>query len=235
MAKYNKEAFMMSGGVEEIADLFAEKKASDKIFEEELKKRGGNTVVELDIDDIVPNPQNRFKPIDGKSWDEFVGSVSARGVIIPIITRPKGEAYEIIAGHNRVRAAKEVGLKTVPSIVIDVNDVESTVIMGLTNKQREGTSDIEWGWAYRNTYEALKRPAANQYTKSAGSHDGNQQKTIDIVAQKYGVSKNSIHRKMRLTYLLEPLQKMYEDKKLSQEIAVELSYVSEEQLSLIHI
>ena len=116
-----------------------------------------------------------------------------------------------------------------PSIVIDVNDVESTVIMGLTNKQREGTSDIEWGWAYRNTYEALKRPAANQYTKSAGSHDGNQQKTIDIVAQKYGVSKNSIHRKMRLTYLLEPLQKMYEDKKLSQEIAVELSYVSEEQ------
>lgn len=208
-----------------ISDLFGELKNQN---EEKLIENYKDKVVELNIDLLQPYSKHHFSHPQGEEWDEFVSGIKSYGVLQPIIVRKANGMYEILAGHSRTEAAKEAGFDTVPAIITDADDIDASVLVGLTNKQREHISDIEWGWTYRETYELLKKPSSNQYTKSAGSHDGNQQKTIDIVAEKYGVGKNTIHRKMRLTYLSPEMADMYEKKKIKQAIAIELSYLPED-------
>ena len=208
-----------------ISDLFGELKNQN---EENPIENYKDKVVELNIDLLQPYSKHHFSHPQGEEWDEFVSSIKSYGVLQPIIVRKANGMYEILAGHSRTEAAKEAGFDTVPAIITDADDIDASVLVGLTNNQREHISDIEWGWTYRETYELLKKPSSNQYTKSAGSHDGNQQKTIDIVAEKYGVGKNTIHRKMRLTYLSPEMADMYEKKKIKQAIAIELSYLPED-------
>ena len=158
----------------------------------------------------------------------------------PIIVRPVGrenrlDTLEIISGHNRVRAAKEVGLDRVPAIISDADDVDASVIIGITNNQRENTTDLEWGWAYRNTYETIKKPSGER-TDLTSPLSGDRLirlTTEQLVAKKYGVGKNTIYRKMRLTYLEQQLLQLYESKKITQDIAIELSYLSSvEQINI---
>ena len=222
-------------------------------------------VVELDIGLLKPYARHHFKKPAGDEWDEFVSSIKSYGILQPVIVRKRDGYYEIIAGHKRTTGAEEAGLSTVPSIIIECDDIDASVLVGLTNKQREHITDLEWGWTYRETYELLRRKAGrpkengshngnnyageengyhdgnnyageengyhdgnqqNAESESAGSHDGNQQKTIDIVAEKYGVGRGTIQRKMRLTYLHDVLADMYEEKKIKQAVAIELSYLS---------
>lgn len=210
-------------------------------------RRDEHTYKEIDIEKLKENTNNHFHPIEGEKWEEFVGSIKAHGILTPLIIRKIDEAdgkeYEILAGHNRTRGAIEVGLSKVPCIIIDVDDVEASVIVAATNAQRENTTDLEWAWAYRVTYEALKRKG-NQYksesagghadheqnnlTESAGGHaDHRQKKTSEILAEKYGVGEKTIRRKIRLTYLSEQLYNYCVSKKVSQEAMCNLSYLDE--------
>ena len=237
----------MMTDMDEITDLFGEKKKAEADFEAELKKRNVSVIRDIDIDKLKENPDNHFSKIEGEKWDEFLASVREYGVIVPLIVRPLDFGrYEIIAGHNRLRAAREVGLKAIPARIVEVDDVEASVLMGISNAQRENTTDLEWGWAYRNTYEALKRPTGrkkengtqngNHSEEENGTQNGNHLKgvkTLEIVAGKYGVGKNTVQRKMRLTYLMAPLYENYLKKAFTQDTMVTLSYLnSREQATL---
>ncbi len=247
MARYNKENLLSSAQKEIMSvntDLFADTTAIEK-------------VIAVPIKNLRANPDNKFSSLEGDDWNEFVHSIKEYGIQTPILIRhiydngekltEGGESiYEIIAGHNRVKAAKELTLINVPAIIKDVDDVEATILMGITNKQRENVSDIEWGWAYRNTYEALKRDKTanlqNQGQKKAkngnieistisskGHADPSRAEgaTRDIVAEKYGVGAKTVNRKIRLTYLTSPLVYLYENKKITQDVAIELSYTKD--------
>ena len=245
----------MMTDMDEITDLFGEKKKAEADFEAELKKRNVSVIRDIDIDKLKENPDNHFSKIEGEKWDEFLASVREYGVIVPLIVRPLDFGrYEIIAGHNRLRAAREVGLKAVPARIVEVDDVEASVLMGISNAQRENTTDLEWGWAYRNTYEALKKDIGRpkeklshdgtitQNTMAAEvtlseeeklSHDGTVKRTDESVAKMYGIGKNTLHRKMRLTYLMAPLYENYLKKAFTQDTMVTLSYLnSREQATL---
>jgi len=238
----------MMTDMDEITDLFGEKKKAEADFEAELKKRNVSVIRDIDIDKLKENPDNHFSKIEGEKWDEFLASVREYGVIVPLIVRPLDFGkYEIIAGHNRLRAAREVGLKTVPARIVEVDDVEASVLMGISNAQRENTTDLEWGWAYRNTYEALKRPSGERtdltsshdgtrlegWDEGTSSHDGTRLRTDESVAKMYGIGKNTLHRKMRLTYLMAPLYENYLKKAFTQDTMVTLSYLnSREQATL---
>lgn len=200
------------------------------------------SVVYLDIRTLVDNPNNHFSKMEGEDWEEFLGSIKEVGILTPLIVREKGEGiYEILAGHNRKNAAKEIGIDKLPCLIAEADDVTASVIVAVTNKQRENTTEIEWAWAYRNTYEALKKDK-NTNLKNVGnssflssSHSGNSineqeensRRTIDIVAEKYGVGKNTIHRKIRLAYLVPQLSSLYLKKKINQQQAIELSYLED--------
>ncbi|MBF1037038.1 MAG: ParB/RepB/Spo0J family partition protein, partial [Parvimonas sp.] len=222
MAKYNLENLQDIVKIEpnEITDIFGENKGSNINFEEELEKRGGKYIVDVEVKRLKDNPNNKFHKIDGEKWEVFVASIKEYGIMQPIIVRPVGrenrlDTLEIIAGHNRVRAAKEVGLERVPAIISDADDVDASVIIGITNNQRENTTDLEWGWAYRNTYETIKRPSGRKIENGhqTGDQKNKGKKTEEIVADKYGVGRGTIQRKMRLTYLEQQLLQLYESKK----------------------
>lgn len=204
MAKYNLENLQDIVKIEpnEITDIFGENKGSNINFEEELEKRGGKYIVDVEVKRLKDNPNNKFHKIDGEKWEVFVASIKEYGIMQPIIVRPVGrenrlDTLEIIAGHNRVRAAKEVGLDRVPAIISDADDVDASVIIGITNNQRENTTDLEWGWAYRNTYETIKRPSGRKIENGHqfGDQKNKGKKTEEIVAEKYGVGRGTIQRK----------------------------------------
>lgn len=217
-----------------ISDLFGELKNQN---EEKLIENYKDKVVELNIDLLQPYSKHHFNRPQGDEWDEFVSSIKSYGVLQPIIVRKANGIYEILAGHSRTEAAKEAGFDTVPAIITDADDIDASVLVGLTNKQREHISDIEWGWTYRETYELLKRSAGRPKNDAGADDEKNSphgganfagERTDEILAEKYGVGKNTIYRKMRLTYLSPEMVDMYEKKKIKQAIAIELSYLPED-------
>lgn len=201
------------------------------------------SVVYLDIRTLVDNPNNHFSKMEGEDWEEFLGSIKEVGILTPLIVREKGEGiYEILAGHNRKNAAKEIGMDKLPCLIAEADDVTASVIVAVTNKQRENTTEIEWAWAYRNTYEALKkgvgRPKVNngdsvspldavERNEDSVSPFSESKRTIEILAEKYGVSYKTLRRKIRLAYLVPQLANLYLSKKINQQQAIELSYLKD--------
>lgn len=186
--------------------------------------QGAGLVRDLDIRSLEDSRDNHFQKIRGENWEEFVESIRQFGVVTPLIVRPKAGQpgrYEILAGHNRKSGAVQAGLRAVPCITVDVNDVDASVLIGITNQQREGVSDLEWGWTYRTTLEALKRDT--EAASSSGRPPG--ERSIDIVARKYGVNRKTCQRKIRLTYLIPQLYELGLKKKYPQKALVDLSYL----------
>lgn len=232
-----KEGLMKNRSFEDITDLYG---GAEKRAEEAAK----NAVTEIEIDLLKESSMNHFRAISGEEWDEFVASIRSHGILTPITVRPaQGGKYEILAGHNRVRGAKAAGLEIIPAIVRDVDDVEASIIIADTNLQREEVTDLEKGWAYRNIFEAISRQGArtdltssHDGTKSdddTSSHDGTKLRSDEIIAEKYGVSRNTVNRKIRLTYLLPALYICYEEKLITQEVAEQLSYLRKNEMALI--
>lgn len=241
-----KEGLMKNRSFEDITDLYG---GAEKRAEEAAK----NAVTEIEIDLLKESSMNHFRAISGEEWDEFVASIRSHGILTPITVRPVQDGkYEILAGHNRVRGAKAAGLEIIPAIVRDVDDVEASIIIADTNLQREEVTDLEKGWAYRNIFEAIARsgqgkrndiPSSHDGTevkKEPSSHDGTEvlkgvdgKRSDEIIAEKYGIGRNTVNRKIRLTYLLPALYICYEEKLITQEVAEQLSYLRKNEMALI--
>lgn len=210
---------------------------AEKEYEEKRKALDdGKMYVEIKLDSLTASPMNHFRKLDGENWEEFLASIKAHGILNPITVRPTArDKYEILAGHNRVRAAKEAGLKTIPANIKDVDDVEASIIIADTNLQRETVTDLEKGWAYRNIFEAINRKGKNQYTSASGQNDQKQNSkySSEIIAEKYGVGEKTVRRKIRLTYLLPPIYGLYEQKKITQEMAEQISYLRSSEQALL--
>ena len=210
---------------------------AEKEYEEKRKALDdGKMYVEIKLDNLTASPMNHFRKLDGENWEEFLASIKAHGILNPITVRPTArDKYEILAGHNRVRAAKEAGLKTIPANIKDVDDVEASIIIADTNLQRETVTDLEKGWAYRNIFEAINRKGKNQYTSASGQNDQKQNSkySSEIIAEKYGVGEKTVRRKIRLTYLLPPIYGLYEQKKITQEMAEQISYLRSSEQALL--
>lgn len=237
---YVRDEESIRNDIENITDLYggAEKRLKDN----------ADGVKSISVEKLQESKLNHFKAISGEEWDEFVASIKSHGILTPITVRPIDEdTYEILAGHNRVRGAKEAGLIEVPSIIKNVDDVEASIIVADTNLQREEVTDLEKGWAYRNIFEAINRKGKNQYTSALGqsdqkqnipeesalSHSGTKLRSDEIIAKKYGIGRNTVNRKIRLTYLIYPLYTCYEEKLITQDIAEQLSYLRSNEQALI--
>lgn len=221
---------------------------AEKEYEEKRKALDdGKMYVEIKLDNLTASPMNHFRKLDGENWEEFLSSIKAHGILNPITVRPIArDKYEILAGHNRVRAAKEAGLETIPANIKDVDDVEASIIIADTNLQRETVTDLEKGWAYRNIFEAISRQGERTDLTSGQSDQklktdtyGQKDQKLanktssEIIAEKYGVGEKTVRRKIRLTYLLPPIYGLYEQKKLTQEMAEQISYLRSSEQALL--
>ena len=154
-----------------------------------------------------------------------VESVAQFGVLAPLIARPRPEGgYEIISGHRRQHAAELAGLTTLPVIVRNMSDDEAVIHMVDSNLQREHILPSERAFAYKMKLEAIKNQGARSDLTS--SQIGMKLQALDIVGQDAGDSRNQVHRYIRLTNLIPELLDLVDQKKISFNPAVELSYLT---------
>ena len=154
-------------------------------------------VVELDIDDVLPN---RFQPrikFDENSINELALSIKKYGVIQPIVVRKISDKYEIIAGERRYKASVIAGKKTIPAIICEMTDKDSVEIALIENVQREDLTPIEKAISYK---KILDMGYVNQ----------------EDLAQKVGKSQSSIANTLRLLNLSDEVQEALLENKISE-------------------
>ncbi|WP_226996057.1 ParB/RepB/Spo0J family partition protein [Pediococcus damnosus] len=116
-----------------------------------LRDEDSKQVVEINLDDIRPNPYQPRHNFDSKALRELANSIQASGVFQPIIVRQpvsKANQYELIAGERRYRAAKMAGLHTIPALISQLNDAETMEAAVIENLQREDLTPLEEAQAY---------------------------------------------------------------------------------------
>lgn len=159
---------------------------------------------------------------------QIVATVRERGVRQPGLVRPDPEGgYEIVSGHRRFRACELAGLDTMPVIVRNLSNEGAVAELVQSNIQRENVLPSERAWAYKMYLEAAKRQGAR--TDLTSPQIAAKFRSDDAVAKSQGVSGDTVQRYVRLTNLIPELLNMVDEKKVSFNPAVELSYLSAEQ------
>ena len=205
-------------------------KGADDIFstEESRQEQQREQVQQIPIGELFPFKNHPFKVLDDESMQRTVESVEQYGVLSPLIARPRPEGgYEIISGHRRQHAAQLAGLDTLPVIVRQMSDDAAVILMVDSNLQREHILPSERALAYKMKLEAIKNQGARSDLTSA--QVGRKLEAADIVGQEAGDSRNQVRRFIRLTNLIPELLDMVDEKKISFNPAVELSYLNESQ------
>lgn len=183
-------------------------------------------IQQLPLTELHPFPNHPFKVLEDEAMQRTVESIAQYGVLAPLIARPWPErGYEILSGHRRQYAAKLAGLETLPVIVRNMDDNAAVVLMVDSNLQREHILPSERAFAYKMKLEALKNQGARSDLTS--SQVGMKLQALDIVGQEAGDSRNQVHRFIRLTHLIPELLELVDQKKISFNPAVELSYLTE--------
>ena len=206
-------------------------KGADDIFstEESRQEQQREQVQQIPIGELFPFKNHPFKVLDDEAMTRTVESIAQYGVLAPLIARPRpdGDGYEIISGHRRQYAAKLAGLDTLPVIVRQMSDDAAMILMVDSNLQREHILPSERALAYKMKLEAIKNQGARSDLTSA--QVGRKLEAADIVGQEAGDSRNQVRRFIRLTNLIPELLDMVDEKKISFNPAVELSYLDESQ------
>ena len=201
----------------------------DDLFstEEDRQQAKLEKVQEIPVEELAPFKNHPFKVIDDESMLRTVESVAQYGVLAPLIARPKeGGGYELISGHRRKHAAELAGLSVVPVIVREMDDDAATILMVDSNLQREMILPSERAWAYRMKLEAMKHQGSRTDLTSVQVAP---KLSTEIIGAAAGMSKDTVKRFIRLTYLIPELLEMVDQKQLAFNPAVELSYLTKEQ------
>jgi len=199
--------------------------------QEEQVTMSDEHIQQISITQLIPFENHPFKVRQDEELQKLVESIKDNGILIPAIARPKGEGYELIAGHRRKLAAAIAGLPTLPVLVRDLTDEQAVIAMVDSNVQRENVLPSEKAFAYKMKLEAVKRLPGRP--KGNSSQVGTNYRADAIVAENAGESRNQIQRYIRLTELIPQLLKMVDDRKIALNPAVELSYLTKEQQSLL--
>lgn len=200
----------------------------DEIFSTEETRSQDNLekIQNLPLAELHPFQNHPFKVVDDEAMQRTVESVARYGVLAPAIARPQPEGgYEIISGHRRLHAAELAGLKTIPVIVRNMDDDAAVIAMVDANLQRETILPSERAFAYKMKLEAMKHQG--QRTDLTSGQVGPKLRSDEQLALDSGESRKQVQRFIRLTELIPELLDMVDQKQLSFNPAVELSYLSQ--------
>lgn len=202
----------------------------DDIFstEESRQEEQREQVQQIPIGELFPFKNHPFKVLDDDSMSDTVESVKQYGVLSPLIARPRPKGgYEIISGHRRQHAAELAGLETLPVIVRQMDDDAAIILMVDSNLQREHILPGERAFAYKMKLDAMK----NQGTRSdlTSTQVVSKLRSNEKLGAENNQSRETVRRFIRLTNLIPELLDMVDNKTVSFNPAVELSYLSPEQ------
>ena len=151
---------------------------------------------ELDIDLITPNPEQPRTRFAEQALDELAQSITANGIVQPIVVRPKDGKFEIVAGERRWRASQRAGLRKVPVVVKEVSDDKLLELALIENIQRQELNPIEEAKAYRKLIDTIGL-------------------TQEQVSERVGRERSLVATSIRLLKLPDDIQKLIEEEKLS--------------------
>lgn len=178
-------------------------------------REGRSTEEMVLLKDLISFPGHPFMvSTETDDFEELVESIKQKGLIYPILVRPEGKKYQIIAGHRRVAASKAIGLKEIPAIIRPMDDYEATVLMVHSNLYRPEISIKEKAKAYRLCYEAEKHQGKNIGGDTAAN-----------IGAKASDSRRKVYRYIRLSYLTDGILDAVDAKRLAINIGIELSYL----------
>ena len=205
-------------------------KGLDDIFstEESRQEEQREQVQQIPVSELFPFKNHPFKVLDDDSMTRTVESISQFGVLAPLIARPRPKGgYEIISGHRRQHAAELAGLETLPVIVRQMDDDAAIILMVDSNLQREHILPSERAFAYKMKLDAMK----NQGTRSdlTSTQVVSKLRSNEKLGAENNQSRETVRRFIRLTNLIPELLDMVDNKTVSFNPAVELSYLSPEQ------
>ena len=207
-------------------------KGLDEMFstEESRQEQKREQVQQIPIEELFPFKEHPFKVLDDEAMQRTVESVAQYGVLAPLIARPRPEGgYEIISGHRRQHAAELAGLDTLPVIVREMTDDAAVILMVDSNLQRENILPSERAFAYKMKLEAIERSVGRPKNVGQVVPDYFGKRSTEIVAEGTGESYKQVQRYIRLTNLIPELLDLVDEKKISFNPAVELSYLDEAQ------
>lgn len=202
----------------------------DDIFETDESRAESQLerVQNISISELVPFKDHPFKVVDDEAMLRTTESIAQYGVLTPLIARPlEGGGYEIISGHRRAHAAEMAGLTEVPVLVRQMDDDAATVLMVDSNLQRENILPSERAYAYKMKLEAMKHQGERSDLTSGQL--GPKLRSDEQLAQEAGESRKQVQRYIRLTNLIPELLEMVDQKQISFNPAVELSYLAPEE------
>lgn len=151
---------------------------------------------ELDIDLIIPNPEQPRTRFPEENLNELAQSITNNGIIQPIVVRQKDGEYEIVAGERRWRAAQKAGLKKVPVVIKEVSDEKLLELALIENIQRQELNAVEEAKAYRKLIDSVGL-------------------TQEMVAERVGKNRTVVTTFLRLLKLPDEVLKLIEDEKIS--------------------
>lgn len=188
-----------------------------------------NETVKISMKLIDPFPNHPFYVFDDEEMYDLTESIRKYGLITPVIVRRKQERFELISGHRRVHACRNLGHSEIACHVIEASDDEAIIMMVDSNCQRTKVLPSERAFAYKMKLEAMKRQGKRTDLTSAQVAQKSARKTSrQILADQEGQSQDQIRRYIRLTNLVPELLEFVDLEKIRLCPAVELSYLDEE-------
>jgi ParB family transcriptional regulator, chromosome partitioning protein len=154
------------------------------------------TVQEINVKELRPNPYQPRKTFQQEAIDELKESILEHGILQPLVVRKSIKGYEIVVGERRFRAAKEAKLATVPAVVRELTEQQMMELAVLENLQREDLNPIEEGLAYQTLMEKLTF-------------------TQEEVAKRLGKSRPHVANHIRLLSLPAKIQELISNGKIS--------------------
>ena len=199
---------------------------------EDKEKAQNEQIQNLPLNKLAAFENHPFKVEQDADFQKLVESIRENGVLIPAVARPKGDGYELIAGHRRKFACQILGIETMPVLVRDMTNEQAIVAMVDSNVQRENVRPSEKAFAYKMKLDALNRQLGRPTEKEGQvvPHYSGKRSTA-IIGENSGESYKQVQRYIRLTELIPPLLQMVDDKRIAFNPAVELSYLPKEQQS----
>lgn len=202
----------------------------DDIFETDESRAESQLerVQSIRLSALVPFKEHPFKVVDDEAMLRTTESIAQYGVLTPLIARPlENGSYEIISGHRRAHAAELAGLIEVPVLVRRMDDDAATVLMVDSNLQRENILPSERAYAYKMKLEAMKHQG--ERTDLTSVQLGPKLDAASRIGDDAGESRSQIKRYIRLTNLIPEVLDMVDQKQISFNPAVELSYLKAEE------
>ena len=224
--------------------------AVDLLMDDIEEKTAPGGLRMLPIKKIRPFHDHPFHLYEGERLEDMVASIREHGILNPVIVQEIDGGYEMLSGHNRMNAAKLVGLKEIPAIVkIDLSEEEAYIYVIETNLMQRSFSDLlisekaavlkaryEKGACQGKRSDILKEIAkleGKTLDDTTCGHGDHKLKTRDSIGKEYELSGSSVGRLLKLNDLIKPFKDMVDRGALYTKVALQLAFLPEEEQDMV--